>query len=315
MREYLVRRALYGVVVLWGVSVIIFLLIRLIPGDAVYLLFGEEVFTQAQVDELRIVLGLNKPMWRQYTDWTWGVVRGDFGTSLQTGEPVLARIMKRLPISLEITFLSMGLGMLMAIPIGVISAIRQDTGLDYSLRVVAIVGLSIPSFWLGTILLVMPSVWWHWVPPLGFASLIDDPWKNLQQIAFPVVVLSLILSAGVMRLARSSLLEVMRQDYIRTAWAKGLDEKTVVVRHALKNAMIPVVTLWGVQMGRLLGGTVILESIFSIPGLGRLTLEAIMIRDYTQVQGNIMFYALIFFVINLLVDITYAWIDPRIKYE
>ena len=306
---------MWGLVVLWGVSVIVFVLIRLLPGDTVYLLLGENVTTKEQADVLRAKLGLNKPMWRQYADWTAGVLRGDFGRSLQTDEPVLQKILKRVPISLEIAILAMTLAILIAIPIGVISAIRQDTSLDYSLRVLAILGLSLPSFWVGTILLVMPSIWFHWVPPLGFSSLMEDPLKNLQQIVFPVIVLAFLLSATVMRLSRSSLLEVMRQDYIRTAWAKGLRERVVVARHALKNAMIPVITLWGVQMGNLLGGTVILETIFSIPGLGRLTLEAINFRDYTQVQGNILFYALVFFLANLFVDIAYAWVDPRIKYE
>ncbi len=314
MREYIVRRLLYGLATLWGVSIIVFFLVRLIPGDAVYLLLGEEVRSKEQADALRHELGIDKPILNQYVDWTLGILRGNFGNSLYDGNPVFGRIMKRIPISLEIAILALMLGILLAIPIGVISAIRQDTGLDYVLRVLAILGLSLPSFWLGTALLVMPSIWWHWVPPLGFAQFTDDPVKNLQQIAFPVAVLAIIQSAAVMRLARSSLLEVMRQDYIRTAWAKGLRERVVIARHGLKNAMIPVVTLWGVQMGNLLGGSVILESIFSIPGLGRLTLEAITIRDYTQVQGNILFFALIFFTMNLLVDILYAWIDPRIKY-
>jgi len=301
--------------VLWGVSVIVFLLMRLLPGDAVIVLLGEELTTREQIEAVRTKLGLDKPIHTQYFVWVKDILRGNLGRSLQTDEPVLGRIMERLPVSLEIALLAMATAIMIAIPVGVISAIRQDTTLDYSLRLVSITGLSTPSFWLGTILLVLPSIFFQWVPPLGFVNFFEDPLGNLQQVVFPVMVLGFTLSAGVMRLTRSALLEVLRQDYIRTAWSKGLREFSVISRHALKNALIPVVTLWGVQIGRLLGGTVILETIFSLPGIGRLTLEAITNRDYTQVQANVLFFALIFFTSNLIVDITYGWLDPRIKYQ
>ncbi len=288
---------------------------RLLPGDAVIVLLGEELTTREQIEAVRTKLGLDKPIHTQYFVWVKDILRGNLGRSLQTDEPVLGRIMERLPVSLEIALLAMATAIMIAIPVGVISAIRQDTTLDYSLRLVSITGLSTPSFWLGTILLVLPSIFFQWVPPLGFVNFFEDPLGNLQQVVFPVMVLGFTLSAGVMRLTRSALLEVLRQDYIRTAWSKGLREFSVISRHALKNALIPVVTLWGVQIGRLLGGTVILETIFSLPGIGRLTLEAITNRDYTQVQANVLFFALIFFTSNLIVDITYGWLDPRIKYQ
>lgn len=315
MRQYILRRLVFGLMVLWGVSVIVFLLMRLLPGDAVIVLLGEELTTREQIEAVRTKLGLDKPIHTQYFVWVKDILRGNLGRSLQTDEPVLGRIMERLPVSLEIALLAMATAIMIAIPVGVISAIRQDTTLDYSLRLVSITGLSTPSFWLGTILLVLPSIFFQWVPPLGFVNFFEDPLGNLQQVVFPVMVLGFTLSAGVMRLTRSALLEVLRQDYIRTAWSKGLREFSVISRHALKNALIPVVTLWGVQIGRLLGGTVILETIFSLPGIGRLTLEAITNRDYTQVQANVLFFALIFFTSNLIVDITYGWLDPRIKYQ
>jgi len=315
LRQYILRRLVFGLMVLWGVSVIVFLLMRLLPGDAVIVLLGEELTTREQIEAVRTKLGLDKPIHTQYFVWVKDILRGNLGRSLQTDEPVLGRIMERLPVSLEIALLAMATAIMIAIPVGVISAIRQDTTLDYSLRLVSITGLSTPSFWLGTILLVLPSIFFQWVPPLGFVNFFEDPLGNLQQVVFPVMVLGFTLSAGVMRLTRSALLEVLRQDYIRTAWSKGLREFSVISRHALKNALIPVVTLWGVQIGRLLGGTVILETIFSLPGIGRLTLEAITNRDYTQVQANVLFFALIFFTSNLIVDITYGWLDPRIKYQ
>ncbi len=288
---------------------------RLLPGDAVYIQLGETLTTREAIEKVRAQLGLNKPIHEQYITWMWGVVRGDMGTSPRTGEKVFQLIMDRFPVSLQIALMAMALAIVIAIPIGVISAIRQDTPVDYGLRLLSIAGLSVPSFVLGTSILILASLWFQWIPPLGYVTLFENPGRNLLQVGFPVLVLGFDLSASVMRMSRSSLLEVLRQDYIRTAWSKGLKEQAIIARHALKNALIPVVTIWGVQVGRLLGGTVILETIFSVPGVGRLTLEAINNRDYMQVQANVLFFAVIFFISNLVVDITYAWLDPRIKYR
>jgi len=315
MRQYIARRLFFGLFVLWLVSAIVFLLMRLLPGDAVYIQLGETLTTREAIEKVRAQLGLNKPIHEQYITWMWGVVRGDMGTSPRTGEKVFQLIMDRFPVSLQIALMAMALAIVIAIPIGVISAIRQDTPVDYGLRLLSIAGLSVPSFVLGTSILILASLWFQWIPPLGYVTLFENPGRNLLQVGFPVLVLGFDLSASVMRMSRSSLLEVLRQDYIRTAWSKGLKEQAIIARHALKNALIPVVTIWGVQVGRLLGGTVILETIFSVPGVGRLTLEAINNRDYMQVQANVLFFAVIFFISNLVVDITYAWLDPRIKYR
>ena len=316
MRQYILRRLLYGLLVLWGLSLIVFILVRLLPGDAVYLLLGEDASVKPEkVKIIRAQLGLDKPIPEQYLYWMSGVLRGDFGRSLQTGGPVLQRLLVRLPVTLELMLLAMIAGILLAVPVGVLSAVRQDSWLDNILRFSSITLLAMPAFWMGVMLLVFPSIWFRWAPPLGFTEFLQNPKSNLLQVMFPVVVLGTHLTVSLMRMTRSSMLEVMRQDYIRTAWAKGLKEVMVISRHAVKNAMIPVVTLAGVSVGRLLGGTVILETIFSIPGIGRLFLEAVNQRDYTQIQMIMLFYGAVFLVVNLLVDLTYAWFDPRIRYQ
>jgi len=314
MRQYVARRLLFGLIVIWGVSVMIFFLMRFLPGEAVYMVLGEDVSADPKlVAAVKARLGLDKPVHEQYLVWISGVLRGDMGKSLQTDEPVVQQILARLPVTLELGVLSTILGIVIAIPIGVISALRQDTRIDYVLRVSCIILLAMPAFWVGTMLLVFPSIWFKWVPPLGYTEFFQDPKVNLTQLAFPVFVLATHFSTAIMRLTRSSLLEVLRQDYIRTAWSKGLRESVVVARHALKNAMIPVVTVIGLHMGRLVGGTVLLESIFSLPGVGRLFLESVIVRDYTQVQAIVLLFALVFTIANILVDITYGWLDPRIK--
>ncbi len=316
MRQYIIRRLAYGLLVLWGLSLIVFVLMRLLPGDAVLLLLGEDASVSPEkVAKVRAQLGLDKPIHEQYVRWMGGVVRGDFGRSLQTGGPVLPRLLGRLPVTLELMLLAMILGALISLPVGVFSAVRQDSAWDNILRFTSITILAMPAFWIGTMLLVFPSIWFRWAPPLGFTEFFRDPRANLIQVMWPVSVLGTHLAVALMRMIRSSMLEVMRQDYIRTARAKGLIETMVISRHALKNAMIPVVTLAGGNVGRLLGGTVILEVIFSIPGIGRLFLEAVNQRDYTQVQVIMLFYGVVFFTVNLLVDLTYAWFDPRIRYH
>ena len=314
MRQYVARRLLFGVIVIWGAGAIIFFLMRFLPGDAVFAVLGEDVSANPKMlAAVRARLGLDKPVHEQYLVWMSGVFRGDMGKSLQTDEPVVKQILARLPVTLELGLLSAILGVVIAIPIGVISALRQDTWLDYVLRVSCIILLAMPAFWVGIMLLVFPSMLFHWVPPLGYTEFFKDPKVNLIQVAFPVFVLATHFTAAIMRLTRSSLLEVLRQDYIRTAWSKGLRESVVVARHALKNAMIPVVTVIGLSMGRLVGGTVILENIFSLPGVGRLFLDSVINRDYPQVQAIVLFFALAFTIANIVVDITYGWLDPRIK--
>jgi len=251
----------------------------------------------------------------QYAEWVWGILRGDWGVSAFSRQPVLYEMLRRLPVSAELTLLSMLVSLSFAIPIGVIAAVRQDTPIDYVMRIMSVFGLSLPGFWVATMLLLFLAMQFQWVPPLRYVPFIDNPWMNIQSFVLPSFAIGISASASIMRMTRATLLEVMRQDYVRTAWAKGLTERAVIIRHALKNALIPVVTIMGNQVGFLLGGSVIMEQIFTLPGLGRLTLESIYQRDYPQLQGNILFVATVFVTVNLIVDISYAWLDPRIRYR
>jgi peptide/nickel transport system permease protein len=236
------------------------------------------------------------------------------GYSIFTNEPIAVALKKSIPVTLELATLALILGLLIAIPVGVLSATRQDTTSDYAGRVVAISGLSLPDFWLGTLVITFAALWFRWIPPIGYASFWEAPLTNLQQFLLPAAVLGFRLSAATMRMTRSTVLEVLREDYVRTAWAKGLGGRVVVYKHALKNALIPVVTIVGGQLGTLLAGTVIVETIFALPGMGRLTVEAILFRDYPVVQTNVMLVAATLVTLNLAVDLTYAWLDPRIRY-
>ena len=237
------------------------------------------------------------------------------GYSIFTNEPIPVALRNAIPVTLELATLAMVLGLVIAVPIGVLSATRQDKASDYVGRVVAISGLSLPDFWLGTLVITFAAIWFHWIPPIGYTSLWESPWRNLQQFLLPAAVLGFRLSAATMRMTRSTVLEVLREDYVRTAWAKGLGGRVVVYKHALKNALIPVVTIVGGQLGTLLAGTVVVETIFALPGMGRLTVEAILFRDYPVVQTNVMLVALTLVTLNLVVDLTYAWLDPRIHYR
>jgi peptide/nickel transport system permease protein len=237
------------------------------------------------------------------------------GDSIFTNEPIPVALKKAIPVTLELATLAMILGLAISIPVGVLSATRQDTAPDYAGRVVAVSGLSLPDFWLGTLVITFAAIWFQWIPPIGYVSFWESPWRNLQQFLLPAAVLGFRLSAATMRMTRSTVLEVLREDYVRTAWAKGLAGRIVVYKHALKNALIPVVTIVGGQLGTLLAGTVIVETIFALPGMGRLTVEAILFRDYPVVQTNVMLVAATLVTLNLLVDLTYAWLDPRIRYQ
>src|SRR5712692_6059777 len=306
MYKYVLRRLLLAVPVLLLSSLIVFGLMRVMPGDALIALMGESGNVgQKELAKLRKDLGLDKPYHEQYLLWVWQMVTLNPGDSIFTNEPIPVALKKAIPVTLELATLAMILGLVIAIPIGVISATRQDTSSDYLGRVVAVSGLSLPDFWLGTLVITFAAIWLHWIPPIGYVSFWESPGRNLQQFRLP---------AATMRMTRSTVLEVLREDYVRTAWAKGLGGRIVVYKHALKNALIPVVTIVGGQLGVLLAGTVVVETIFALPGMGRLTVEAILFRDYPVVQTNVMLVAATLVTLNLLVDLTYAWLDPRIRY-
>jgi peptide/nickel transport system permease protein len=312
MQTYLVRRLVLAVPVLVGVTLLTFILIRVIPGDVVDVKFGTQIRPE-QRRELLAQLHLDEPLLVQYGRWMGGVLRGDFGRSLRSNVPVADEFRRRVPVTAELAVLALGISVTIGVVTGVVAATRQDTFLDYLVRLASMLGLSIPGFWLATLVIVLPALWWGVVPPTGFTPLLDDPLDNLKRMFFPALTLGLALCAITMRLMRSSLIEVLRQDYVRVAWSKGLRERTVLGRHALRNALIPVVTVIGLQFSALLGGTVIQETIFVMPGLGRSTVDAIVFRDYPQLQLNVLFIATVYIVMNLLVDLAYSILDPRIR--
>jgi peptide/nickel transport system permease protein len=315
MYKYVLRRLLLAVPVLLLSSLIVFGLMRVMPGDALTALMAESGnIGDKELTKLRRDLGLDRPYHEQYLLWVWQMVSLNPGHSIFTNEPIPVALRKAIPVTLELATLAIVMGLVIAIPIGVLSATRQDTTPDYVGRVVAVSGLSMPEFWLGTLVITFAAIWFHWIPPIGYVSLWDSPWKNLQQFLIPAAILGFRLSAATMRMTRSTVLEVLREDYVRTAWAKGLAGQIVVYKHALKNALIPVVTIVGGQLGTLLAGTVVIETIFALPGMGRLTVEAILYRDYPIVQTNVMLVAATLVTLNLVVDLTYAWLDPRIRY-
>jgi len=316
MHKYIIRRLLLAIPVMLLSSLIVFGLMRVMPGDALTALMAESGnVSERELQKLRKDLGLDLPYYEQYLIWLWQMVSLNPGYSIFTSEPIPVALKKSIPVTIELTLLAMILGLVIAIPIGVLSATRQDKPSDYVGRLVAISGLSLPDFWLGTLVITFAAIWFSWIPPLGYASVWESPWTNLQQFLLPAAVLGFRLSAATMRMTRSTLLEVLREDYVRTAWSKGLGERVIIYKHALKNALIPVVTIVGGQLGTLLAGTVIVETIFALPGMGRLTVEAILYRDYPIVQTNVMLVAGTLVMLNLLVDLTYAWLDPRIHYQ
>src|SRR5499426_812170 len=316
MRSYVVRRIGQGLLVLWLVSFAAFSLVRILPGDAVLMqLDAAAAPTPEQLARARQELGLDRPFLEQYRTWMSGVARGDLGRSLITRRPVTQELVKRISLTSHLAVMSMMVALLIALPIGVLAAVRQDTPADYVGRLGAILGLSLPDFWLATVIITFLAIWFRWIPPIGFAPVWADPARCLSQLAIPAVIIGARLAAVSMRMTRSSLLEVLRQDYIRTARAKGARERAVVVRHALRNAFIPVITVIGQQFSVLLGGTVIVEFIFLQPGVGSLMLDAVLLRDYTLIQGAVLFFAAVIVVTNLLVDLSYAWLDPRIRYR
>ena len=318
MGTYLAKRLLLIVPTLLGVASLVFVIMRVIPGDVALLILGGYQaghIDRAQLTAMHRQLGLDQPWLVQYGTWLWGLLRFDFGTSLWTGQPVVQELLIRLPLSLELAFLATGVSVLIAIPLGMLAAARQDTWVDYVVRVISIGGLAIPSFWVGILVILLLVIYFGWGPPLEFTPPWVDPWANFQQMVWPVVTVGYRYAAVTTRMTRSTVLEVLREDYIRTAWAKGLAERAIVIRHALKNAMLPVITLIGTEFAFLIGGLVVTETVFTLNGVGRFVVDAVAHRDYPVVQALVFVIALGFVIVNLLIDLTYAWFDPRIRYR
>lgn len=316
MGQYLAKRLLLLIPTFLLVTIICFTIIRVIPGDAAVMMMADQGYGNGDVQQLRESLGLNQPLYRQYGQYISGVVRGDLGSSLWSGQPILDTMLhKRLPVTLELGVMAMLFSLLIAVPIGITSATRQNSVMDYLGRTFAIGGLSVPYFFLGTLAVLISSMYLGWLPSVTFVPFFTNPAENLLQFLMPGMILGLSLAARIMRMLRSAMLDVMRQDYIRTAAAKGLPNRLVVTRHALRNALVPVVTVIGLQVPYLIGGTVIMEQIFNLPGMGRLLFEGATKRDYPVVQGVTLVFALIVMLANLLTDISYSLIDPRIRHK
>ena len=317
MLRYLAQRAVAVIPTLVGVSLLVFIAIRLVPGDAIVTMLGTEagMLTEAQRASLERYFGLDKPVTEQYLSWLGNVLQGDLGFSVRQGQPVLDLILDRFPVTVELALMSLVVALTVGITIGTLSAVLHNSALDLFGRLFSLIGLAAPNFLIATLLIYVLSVYFGILPNAGdYVEFREDPVENLKQIFFPALTLGFSFSASVMRTTRSAMLEVLGEDYVRTAHSKGLRPRTVVIRHALRNALIPVVTLAGVELGYLLGGAVIIEQIFALPGIGRLTLNAITQRDYALIQGATLFIAINFVLINLLVDVIYAAIDPRISY-
>ncbi len=318
MARYILKRLLAMIPTLLGVAILIFLLLRVVPGDVVEAryLTGESAFVSKDLMAIeRKKLGLDQPLWKQLADWMWGLARLDLGQSMWTGAPITEEIRLRFALSLQLAIMATFVATLLAIPLGILAAVKQDTWIDYAVRVFSIAGLAMPSFWLGILLILVLLVVFHWLPPMVFTPLWVNPWENLQQLIWPALAVGYRYSAVSTRMMRSAMLEVLREDYIRTARAKGLWLKLILSRHALKNAMLPVLTIISLEFAFLLGGLVVTEQVFNLNGLGMLFVESISRRDYTLTQALVMLVATFFLVVNFLVDIAYAWLDPRIRYR
>lgn len=316
MTRYLARRILLLIPTLIGVMILVFFLTRVaVRGDTVDILLERSQSADVNTAEaLRDKLGLDEPWYVQFWDWAGGVVRGDLGDSLVSSRPVSSELEARLPKTIELGLMAMFVALVVSVPIGILSAVRADSWLDYVLRSGSILLLAVPGFWLGTLVITWGSIEMGYTPPLAHISFSDDPWGNIKQFGLPALLLGLSSGAAIMRMMRTMMLEVMRQDYVRTAWAKGLRERAIVLRHALKNAMIPVITVWGLQAGVVLGGSVIFEQMFVISGVGQYLFDSLRFRDYVAIQGITLVLAAIVILLNLLVDVLYAYFDPRIRY-
>ena len=321
MRAYIIRRILLLIPTLFILTILVFLSVRFIPGDVVDLIMGRMEWygtggEEIDRDEVRRMLGLDVPVYVQYGRWIGNIIRhGSLGESLLGGYAIEEKILDRLPVTIELGVLAIVISLLIALPVGIYSAIRQDTTADYAGRTLAIIGLATPNFWLALMVIIFPAIWWGWSPPTELVPFSEDPLGNLAVFLIPSLILGTALSAATMRMTRTMMLEVLRQDYIRTAWSKGLRERVVVIRHSIKNALIPIVTLIGLQLPILVGGSVIMEHIFNLPGLGRLMLTALNDRDYPTVSGVNLFFATVVIAVNLMIDLIYPYLDPRIRYK
>ncbi|WML31205.1 ABC transporter permease [Neobacillus sp. OS1-32] len=313
MAEYIIKRLIYSVLVLLIMTTFIFVVMRAVPGDVVTLQLANSGATEEQMAALKSELGLDKGITAQLGEWVSHAVQGDLGTSLWSGKAVSDVIFERIPVTLQLAVMSMILAIIIGIPVGVISAVKQNTLIDHFLRVISVGGLSIPNFWLGLILLTGLSLALNWIPPLGYQSFAENPIVNLQQMLLPSICLAITLSASIVRMTRSAVLEVLHSEFIRTVRSKGAKEWVVIFKHALRNSLVSVITLIGLQVGYLLGGTVVLESIFSLPGLGNLIYESVLSRDYPIVQAAVLMFGTMFLLVNLIVDVMYGWVDPRIR--
>ena len=319
MRAYINRRLLLIIPTLLILTILVFLSVRFIPGDIIDVMVGDLAYMGAgDIDReaLERKLGLDVPVYVQYGRWVGDILlHGTLGESLLGGFTIEERILARLPVTIELGLMAIVIGLVIALPVGIYSAIRQYTVTDYLGRSIAVVGLATPNFWLGIMVMTFPAIWWGWSPPMKLIPFTEDPLGNLGMFLIPSLILGTYLSAATMRMTRTMMLEALRQDYIRTAWSKGLREKVVVLRHAVKNALIPVVTLIGLQMPILVGGSVIMENIFNLPGLGRLMLDALQVRDYPLVSGINLFLATAVIGINLMIDLIYPYLDPAVRYK
>jgi peptide/nickel transport system permease protein len=318
MTRYIAKRFLLMIPTLLGVTVLVFVLLRVLPGDVVEMRFasGQNQFVdQKMLDAERAKLGLDKPIWHQFQDYLTGLVRLDFGRSMWTGSPITEEIKLRFALSLQLALMATLVATVLAIPLGILAALRQDTWIDYAVRIFSIAGLAMPSFWLGIVLILGLLVVFKWLPPMVYTPFWVDPWQNLAQLVWPALAVGYRYSAVATRMTRSAMLEVLREDYIRTARAKGLWTKLILTRHALKNALLPVLTVIALEFAFLLGGLVVTEQVFNLNGLGLLFVQAIAHRDYTLTQALVLLVATAFIVVNFLVDLAFAWIDPRIRYR
>ncbi len=330
MRAYVIRRLLLIIPTLFLVTILVFMTVRFIPGSVIDLMVAEmsmeaSLGQQISEDYIKHSLGLDQPIQVQYLRWLGvmrqengqvkGVLEGDLGNSVWSGRSITSEMGAKIPVSFELGLIALITGLIIALPIGIYSAIRQDTWGDYAGRTFAILAISLPGFWIATMVIVYPSIWWGWSPSMEYIPFFKDPLGNLVQFVIPGVIMGMTMSGATMRMTRTMMLEVLRQDYIRTAWSKGLAERTVIFRHALKNAMIPVITMVGMQMPILIGGAVITEQIFALPGIGRYLVDAINRRDYPIISGINLVIATVILFVNLGIDLTYAWLDPRVQYK
>lgn len=318
MSTYVIRRLIQAVIVFFLVSILVFMVMRLLPGDPIYMLISKasaQSSTESQIDKLRHEYGLDRPMIVQYVDWLGGIFHGDLGVSIVNGRNVRQDILRRLPITLHLGLLALVISFILGVPAGVICAVRRGGWIDTIVTSLANIGITIPVFWLGVVLMYLFALKLKWLPVFGYTSPFTDFWLNTKQIIMPVFCLAITNVAAIARQARSSMLEVMRQDYIRTAWSKGLKERAVILRHGLKNGLIPVIVLLGLGLSGIIGGSVLVETVFNVPGMGRLAVEAMGNQDYPVIQGVVLFFAAMVLLTNLIVDLSYGWFDPRVQYS